>query len=417
MTGRRVVLLLNNPFVTDSRSWKIASSLAANGWEVLVVARTGAGLPASSMEDGVRVLRLEQPRPLAWLPSPGLPAAGPAVGEAGSRLGRRLSGTVGRLVQVVRYLLLTRAWADAIAAHVPVADVWQSEGLITLPVALRLRTRSGGIVVYDSRDLHAESSGFARLPGPWRRALRRRERRWARAADAVVTVNRPFAAELRRALGVEAEIVFNGPLPFDPPDPPDRRFHARLGLAAHVRVVLAVGALMPYRGIEEACEAIGLVPDAALVVVGDGPSGEAIRERAGALPHADRIHFVDALPPAELPAWTAAADVALMPILPATLNHRLATPTRLFDAMGAGVPIVASDLPGMAEIVRETGCGLLCDPTDPASIAAAVREVLDAPADRRHDWRRAGLEAARGPYAWDRQVDRLIEVYRRAGVD
>src|SRR4029077_16246732 len=96
-----------------------------------------------------------------------------------------------------------------------------------------------------------------------------------------------------------------------------------------------------------------------------------------------RIRCLAPVPPDELPRLTAAADVALMPIQPSTLNHRLTTPTRLFDALGAGLPVVASDLPGMAEIVRETGCGVLCDPTSPADIARAVREVLDAPDDRR----------------------------------
>ena len=47
--------------------------------------------------------------------------------------------------------------------------------------------------------------------------------------------------------------------------------------------------------------------------------------------------------------------------------------------MGAGVPVVASDLPGMAPIVRDTGCGELCDPNDPADIARAIRAIVDAP--------------------------------------
>ena len=47
--------------------------------------------------------------------------------------------------------------------------------------------------------------------------------------------------------------------------------------------------------------------------------------------------------------------------------------------MAAGVPVVASDLPGMAGIVRATGCGVLCDPSSPAAIAAAIASILDAP--------------------------------------
>ena len=169
---------------------------------------------------------------------------------------------------------------------------------------------------------------------------------------------------------------------------------------------------MAHRGIELACTAIGDVPDTALVVVGDGEATARIKAEAGSLPHADRIHFMSSLAPEDLPGWTACADVAVMPIEPSTLNHRLTTPTRLFDAMGAGVPVVASDLPGMAAIVRETGIGVLVDPTSAPAIAAGIREVLDAPLERRLAWREACLAAARGPYAWAGGVERLIALSR-----
>lgn len=422
----RIALLLNNPFTTDSRSWKLATSLAAAGCEVTVVARPAEGLPAREARDGYTVVRVAQSTALSWLPVPGLPAAG-ASRAVGAGLRDRLRDTVGRAAQGARYLLRTRAWADAIARAVapgvvagegaagadPPFDIWQSEGLVMLPVALRLRRKLGGRVVYDSRDISLESGRYVRLPGPWRRLLARRERAWARAADAVVTVNRPYADHLRRAFRRDPLIVYNGPLPFEPPDPPERRFHALLDLPSSDRVALIVGAVVAHRGIEVACAAIGGVLDTALVVVGDGEAKARIEAHVKALPHGPRIHFLPGLPPDELLAWTAAADVAVMPIQPSTLNHRLTTPTRLFDAMGAGVPVVASDLAGMAEIVRETGIGVLVDPTSAAAIAAGINEILDASAERRAAWREACLVAARGPYAWSRGVARLLELYEK----
>jgi glycosyltransferase involved in cell wall biosynthesis len=413
VTARHVVLLLNNPFTSDSRSWKIANSLAAGGDRVTVVARAAEGLPSREHRDGVDVVRIEQPRPLGWLPTPPLPAG---AGSPRRRSPRdRVRDTVGRAVQVVRYLLLTRQWAARIGDAVPAADIWQSEGLITLPVALRLRARRGGRVVYDSRDVHVESARFARLPGPWRGLLARGERRWLRAADAVITVSRPFADVLERMHGVRPAIVMNGPIAWDPPDPPERRFHARLGLAKETRVVLHVGAIQPHRGIEELVDAIGLVDDAVLVVVGDGPHKPLVEARAARAPHNDRIHFLPAVPPDELLPLNASADVHAIPIQASTLNHRLSTPTKLFDAMGAGTPVVVSDLPGMAEIVNGAGFGVLCDPTSPADIARAIREVIDAPPERRRALRDAALAAARGEYAWDRQAARLREVYDGLG--
>jgi glycosyltransferase involved in cell wall biosynthesis len=414
----RIALLLNNPFTMDSRSWKLATSLGAAGYTVTVIARAAPGLPAHEIGDGYTVVRLVPPRTLGWLPAPSLPgAAGEATGRV-PRLRAKVRDTLGRAAQAARYLLRTRAIAGVIQreltgrAGAPV-DIWQSEGLVMLPVALRLRARLGGRVVYDSRDIGPQSARFARLPGFWRRLLARGERSWARAADAVVTVNQPYADQLRAAFGRDPMIVPNGPLPFDPPEPPERRFHERLGLPDRQRVALMVGAVVAHRGIELACVAIGAVPDTALVVVGDGEATARFKAAAAALPHADRIHFMAGLPPAALPAWTAAADVAVMPIAPSTLNHRLTTPTRLFDAMGAGVPVVASDLPGMAAIVRETGIGVLVDPTSAAAIAAGIREVLDAPPERRRAWREACLSAARGRYAWATGAQRLVDLYSK----
>jgi glycosyltransferase involved in cell wall biosynthesis len=415
--GRRLVLLLNNPFSSDSRSWKIARSLAAAGWSVTVVARPADGLPDREERDGFAVVRIDQPRPLAWLPTPRLPeaATGEPARQARSWLTSLRAGAtaiVGRPVQAIRYLRLAGQWADRIVRVVPGADIWQAEGLITLPVALALRRHAGGQVVYDARDLQVESSRFARLPGPWRRLLARRERDWARSADAIVTVNRPYAEVIERRLGARPTIVFNGPAANGDARPfPIRE---RLGIGPTTRIVLCLGNVAPGRGVEQLCRALTDVPDAVLLVVGPGGDfRERLRAEAAALPAADRIHFLPEVAPADIPAWTVAADVAAMPIQPTTLNHRLTTPTRLFDALGAGVPIVVSDLPGMAEIVRETGAGVICDRTDPAAIARALREVLDASPERRAELRAAALAAAAGTYAWEHQVGHLLEVYER----
>jgi glycosyltransferase involved in cell wall biosynthesis len=158
------------------------------------------------------------------------------------------------------------------------------------------------------------------------------------------------------------------------------------------------------------------VDGADLVVAGFGADYERYQAIAAALPQADRIHFTGSVPPADIPAWTRGADVSAMPVQPDTLNHRLNTPTKLFDAMGVGVPVVASDLPGIAPIVRETGCGVLCDPADPQDIATAIRAIIDAPEPERTDLRLRCLRAARTRYSWQAQAAELLGVYKALGV-
>ncbi len=433
--GRKVVLLLGNPFLADSRSWKLARSLAERGHTVTVVARWKPGLPPDEIVDGTHVIRLPEPRlgrlgaprlpggtraDERTIPSPGTSATDHhparvivrALSGARRRAGSLVVETLGRLVQGVRYLMFARLSAAGIDRAVGAADVWQAEGLVQLPIALELRRRRGGIVVYDSRDLDSQSARFARLPRLWRRLLMARERGWARSADAIVTANQPYAAAIEASTGRRPTIVWNGPLAPDPTQ--SRTAHEALGLPLDTRIVLALGQLAPDRGLEELCAAIGEVPGVVLVLVGSGTLEDHIRGLAASMPWADRIRVHPAISPAAIPAWTASAEVAAMPIRGTTLNHRLTTPTRLFDALGAGVPVVAGDLPGMAEIVRTTGCGVLCDPDDPASIAVAIRTILQATPERRAEYRRACLAAALGTFAWGRQVDVLLGVYGSA---
>jgi len=103
-----------------------------------------------------------------------------------------------------------------------------------------------------------------------------------------------------------------------------------------------------------------------------------------------------------------------MPIQDSTLNHRLSTPNKLFEALAAGVPIVASDLPELRRIVMDDPAGplgVLCDPTDPTSIAAAIEGLLGRPPDERAALRERCLGAARDRWNWETESARLVDLY------
>ena len=420
----RVAILINNTYVADARAWKIAVSLGKAGYAVTVIARWGPGLATTEQLDHHTVTRVRQPQPLAWLPAPSLPETGDTdPGPIGAVRGR-LRDSLGRAVQAARYLRMSQAWWKVIAAQVEPADVWQAESVITLALAVALRKRFGGLVVYDANDIDSEAGRMARLPGPWKQSLRRHERRLARSADAVVTVSDPYAQVLGHILGRPVDAVVRNAAIVDgaeaEPLPEDvrrsDRFHRQLDLPPERRIVLYMGQVMRGRGLRQLFEAISLVDEADLVVAGFGPDYERYRSIAAALPHAERIHFTGSIAPTEIPAWTRGADVSAMPVQPDTVNHRLNTPTKLYDAMGVGVPVVASDLPGISPIIAETGCGVLCDPADPVDIGRAIREIVDAPDEERLARRLACLRAARSRYSWQHQVRELLRVYDGLGV-
>ncbi len=458
---QRLTLVLPSTGEFDSRTYRIASAAVARGHTVTVIARWKPGLlDAEEHPAGYRILRVPF-SPIEGLPLPGLVRAGRAAarrlravstrtpyrppvdpmaamrasvaraaaspgsapvtrsaddGPGGADDGVPRSSLPGRLVgTIVRRLaipLTIRSQGRFAAQVAPPADLYHGMAYMGIPIALRLARRDRAKVVYDARDIYMDAANLARMRGPMRWFIARAERRWAHAADRVITVNQPYAEVMAGRFGVpEPLIVMNCAYRYAVPSPRPRRFHEALPLDAATRVVLYQGGFSRDRGIEELIEAIPAIPGAVLVLMGYGSLEEQLRAEASR--SAGRICVLPAVPPTELLAWVASADVVAMPIQPTTLNHRLTTPNKLFEAMAAGVAIVASDLPGMAPYVREAECGVLCDPTSPADIARAVRAILDAPPDARAAFGRRGLAAAHERYNWEAQVAGLFVEYGR----
>ncbi len=452
--GRRLhaVLILPSSGAFDSRAYRIATTLIARGHRVTVVARHAPGLAVEEEHPaGYRILRVrvraEDGVPFAGLvsglrrrlarrPAAAQPAATPSSATPAPSVPVRVTGPVEpsddasadgeapaspslprRIVKslVRRFArpLTLRAHTRAALAAVPGADLYHGMAWMGIPVALALGRAHRVPVVYDARDIYMEARDFAKTRGIVRWYLASSERRWARRASRVITVNEDYADQIARRLGVERPLVImNCSYRFTPPEPRERRFHALLGLDPSVPLVIYHGGLFPERGLEQLMTAIIDVPEAALVLMGYGGLERALRARAAEAPFDGRVHVIPAVPPAELHAWLACADIVAMPVQASTLNHRLTTPNKLFEAMASGVAVVASDLPGMARIVTETGCGVVCDGADPVSLATVLHDLIADPSTRLAMGAR-GLAAAHERYSWEEQADRLIAEYSR----
>jgi glycosyltransferase involved in cell wall biosynthesis len=173
-----------------------------------------------------------------------------------------------------------------------------------------------------------------------------------------------------------------------------------------------LGAMAQSRGWRPLLAALALLPGVRLRLVGrftDG-SGPAFRARAAALGLAGRIEETGWLSQDQALAELAQGDVALVLFQPGVENHRLALPHKLFDAMLAGLPVIA---PAFAEevaaVLRAAGCGVLVDSADPRAIAAAVEALAD-PA-RRAALGAAGRAAALGEFGWAAQGQVLVGLH------
>lgn len=382
----------------DSRVAREADALAVSGRDVLVVAHGRNGLPATEDRGGWRIDRVGS-----------LTALRP--GDASPR-----RTAIDRARWLIRYVAGYREWsgqaAEAAGAWAAGRDVaWHGHDLTGLLAAARARTAYGGPLVYDSHELFMEAGAAARLPGPARRLLTAIERRYARRADLVITVNPGIADELAARYGIERPIVvMNCPLV---PDelPPRVTSPLRSSLALGDRpILLHHGGLTDGRGIMETIAALAFLPaEVALVLLGDGDLVPAIEMAAEDLGR-DRVLHHQAVAMDELPSWVAGADVGVIAFQPVERNNVLATPNKLFECLAVGVPVVVSDFPEMRRIVADHGVGATCDPTQPESIAAAIRQVLD---QDREAWFDACRAASTSRYSWQRQSEILLDAYDR----
>jgi glycosyltransferase involved in cell wall biosynthesis len=292
------------------------------------------------------------------------------------------------------------------------ADVWHAHDFNTLGLAAALARRHGGSLVYDAHEIFAEAGATSALPSIVRWAIRNREREWAREADAVLTVNDSLADHLGAEFGMNLTVVRNCALvPTAVPSP----LRHRLGLAPSDRLAIYHGSVTQGRGLEQLVASMSdsRLATTHLAIMGYGHLRPRIQQLAAASAARDRITFLPPVPPSEVTSWVAGADVAVMPIEPTTLNHRLSSPNKLFEAIAAGVPVVGPDFVEFRRFVLKSAhgaLGRLHASHDAGSIAGAVDDLLSlAPAQRRA--MRARCRAASRQWNWRAEARMLRDVY------
>lgn len=353
--------------------------------DLRVVGKQGAALVAA----GWRVTHL----------CPGDPAtAPPRHAGVAIRCHPRAGGWWGRLRGIPALARRARGLGAAvIQAAEP--DSW---------LAAILAARGGRArVVLDVHE-HYPSRLDSRLPQPLRPlargAIRLACRLMARRADAVVVAKDGLASDF----GVPGRTIavrnYALPVAVAP------RRHAPGPVT-----LVHLGAIGVSRGWPVLLEALARAPDdMRLCVIGRFTDGSepAFRARAKALGLTSRVAIQGWLPHAEALARAASCDIGLVLFQAGERNHDLALPHKLFDAMLAGLPVIAPRFAGeVAAIVRDAGCGELVDTSDPAEVAAALARLAD-PACRAA-MGAAGRDAALGRYSWTQEAARLVALYRR----
>lgn len=250
-------------------------------------------------------------------------------------------------------------------------------------------------------------TAFQKARHPLRVRLLRALQAWTLRRSAAVIVPSGHIGRLVQGWGVPAErvqVVTNA-VPRSPLAEADRAtLRAELGLPLETPLLVTVGRLTPVKGVDVAIRALEYLPDALLVIVGEGEQRAELETLAA--PYGSRVRFVGQQPNQRALRFVRAADSFVLSSYTEGLSHVL------LEALTVGTPVVATAVGGNPEILTDGVNGLLVPPGDPRALAAAIGRLLADPALAE---RLAAAGRARGAdFDWEHTMAQTEAILARA---
>ena len=282
---------------------------------------------------------------------------------------------------------------------------------LTHAIGARLGFEVHGLPSFEVR----EGAGRAVLPPSAAARLRSLEAAVFAQADRIVTITECARRILLEEYGVAAARVRTVP---DGSGVRGKKPARTLEHLPEKAAVYYAGQLYPWKGVGLLIEAATLLPNVRLVVIGGLPGGRngvpdpqlaELGRRADEIGVGARIEFRGYVPYGRVADALRGAAVAVLPLPDEPVARYFTSPLKLFDYMAAGVPIVASDLPSLREVLCHGENALLVRPGDAGALALAIERLLADPALAVRLAARAQRDA--DGYTWDARAARLIDFF------
>ena len=308
------------------------------------------------------------------------------------------NNSIGRMLSYLTFMI-TAPLGSFFVPRCDVMYVWHPP--LTVGVAAWIIARLHGIpFIYDVQDIWPESvvlSGMVRNKLIIR-MLSMIERFIYRRADHILVVTRGGRENLLDK-GVNPEKVSVMPHWIDetksaPLDGETRQRIRQTYGWTNKFVILFAGNIGMVQGLAAVVRAAALLPPGSgllISLIGDGADRQRLRELAKSLDVDDRIQFVDRHPAEEMPALMEASDALLVHLKNDPMAHWV-IPTKIFAYLSAAKPILMAMEGEAADLVRESGAGLVIPPSDAAALAKAICSLRDLPQEDREAMGRRGRQ-------------------------
>ncbi|MDO9153496.1 MAG: glycosyltransferase [Paludibacter sp.] len=278
------------------------------------------------------------------------------------------------------------------------ADIFLSNDTDTLIanfLAAKIRQKK---LVFDAHELFPEVPELAHRPAI--------KKIWTKIEDYIFphlkhtyTVCNSIAEYYKNKYGIDMKVVRNVP------------YLSEFGEKKHInqgeKIILYQGALNVGRGLEWVLNAMPLIENAKLVIIGDGDISEKLKKITIDLNITDKVEFWGRIEGEKIRKFTPMANLGLCLLENKGLSYYYALPNRIFDFMHAGVPILATDFPEIRDVVVTHKTGKVIHQYEPEYLARIISEMLKNPISTEH------FRSLSKEFCWENDEKVILEILEK----
>jgi glycosyltransferase involved in cell wall biosynthesis len=358
---KRIIISVTNDLYGDRRVLKVAQSCQKHGFDVLLIGR-----------------KLKKNVPL------NLPFKHKRL-----KLIFNHSALFYAAFNIRLFFLLLFSKVDILLAN-------DTDTLLTNYLVSKIRRKK---LVFDAHELFPEVPELAHRP--------KVKRIWEKIEDWIFphlthcyTVCQPIADYYNQKYNINMKVVRNVPYLL-------KYTGEKLLDYSGKKIILYQGALNVGRGLEWVIDAMPFIENAVLVIIGDGDIADELKKRINNLNVTDKVFFLGRIAGAELHKYTPSADLGLCLLENRGLNYYYSLPNRIFDYLQAGVPVLATDFPEIANIVKPHKTGILISHYEPEYLAEVINDFFAKGFDTSH------FAETAAEFCWEEEEKILLEVIVR----
>ena len=279
-------------------------------------------------------------------------------------------------------------------------DILLSNDLDTLPANFLISKFMKKKLVYDSHEYFTEVPELIHRPRV-QHIWQWLERKMVPKITYAYTVCDSIARIYTEKYGTPFRVVRNVPLA--------NHFKRTQQKQHSEKIILYQGAVNIGRGLEQAILAMSYIENTKLVIAGDGDIKPQLENLVKKENLQNKVEFTGRLPLEELAKLTSLANLGLSIEEDLGLNYRFALPNKLFDYIQAQVPVLVTNLPEMAAIVKKYHVVEITSSLEPEKLAKKITEALDNE-DKRRTWKK-NLETAAKELTWENEENVIKDIF------